>query len=226
METCNIDDMVKAVRVALDQNMDGKALSVLGDSDTLTLDEIIRSTMIDAVATIEEIAPLEMLEGCEEAVKTGEEYAIAWGSTKTGSAIKEGSVSLPNDFYRFVSFKMSDWDRAVFIPIMQETPEYERLKNQYSGIGGTPKNPAVAIDVPNGILEFFCSGETAKVTSFKFIPKPAIKDGHISICPKLKRAIIYANAALAATVFSSVDQMQLLMSTAYRLAHVQPTEKQ
>lgn len=226
METCNIDDLVKEVRVALDQNMDGKALSMLGDTDTLTLDEIIRSTMVDAATAIEEGAPLEMLEGCDDAVKEGEDYIVSWGKEKKGSDIQAGSVALPSDFLRLVSFKMNDWDCAVSMPTAQETPAYERLQDQYSGIGATPRHPAIAIDVPNNVLEFYCSAKTAKVASFKYVQKPVAKEGKITICPKLRRAIVYANAAMSAAVFSSVDQMQVMTALAYRHAHIQPSEKQ
>lgn len=225
METCNIDDLVKQVRIVLDQNMDGKALSMLGDTDTLTLDEIIRSTMVDAATAIEEAAPLEMLEGSNNAVVKDADYSILWGKQREGSAIKSGEVSLPSDFLRLVSFKMNDWSYAVSTPTSRETPAYELLQNRYSGIGATPRNPAVALDIPNGVLEFYCSAETAKVATFKYIPKPVVKDGEITICPKLKRAIVYANAAMSAAVFSSVEQMQVMMSLAYRLAHIQPPEK-
>lgn len=104
METCNIDDLVKEVRVALDQNMDSKALSMLGDTDTLTLDEIIRSTMVDAATAIEEGAPLEMLEGCDDAVK--EEKTTSYHGERRRKVAPYKQEALPCRVISFALYRL------------------------------------------------------------------------------------------------------------------------
>lgn len=231
MQDYSVDDILKEVRVVLDQNMDGKALASLGDSDTLTLDEIIRNTMTDAATTIEELAPLDMLDDGVDALKEDSDYSVTWQKQKNGSDIFDGSVRLPDNFMRIVSFKMSDWNYSVHEAVPMESPLYIRLQSQFSGIGGTPIKPYVAIDNAQGKLEFYSSkhvqdGKSASVQVFKYLPLPSIKGDKISLCPKLHRAIVYANASLSAAVYSSTEQMQILMSMAHRFAHILTNEKQ
>ena len=60
--TVQATEMAKAVRVAIDMNKDDEPLFVEGDTDTLTLDEIIMAKLADAVRLVEMEAPATMLE--------------------------------------------------------------------------------------------------------------------------------------------------------------------
>ena len=44
-----VDDIVRDVRIAMDENAVNEQLAGIGDVDTLTLDEIIKSKVTDAV---------------------------------------------------------------------------------------------------------------------------------------------------------------------------------
>ena len=57
-----IDRIMEDVRVCLDQNMDSGALIESGDIDTLSLDEIIRSKIVEAVQRVHTAAPYYLLE--------------------------------------------------------------------------------------------------------------------------------------------------------------------
>lgn len=54
--------MARAVRVAIDMNKGDEPLIMEGDTDTLTLDEIIMSKLADAVRMVVSEAPLHLLE--------------------------------------------------------------------------------------------------------------------------------------------------------------------
>ena len=47
-----VEDFIREVRIALDRNMSSDALAALGDTDTLALDDIIRSKVMDSVRTV------------------------------------------------------------------------------------------------------------------------------------------------------------------------------
>ena len=53
----SVDSLQRDVRIALDKNATSEALTSLGDIDTLTIDDIIRSKLVAAARIVETIAP-------------------------------------------------------------------------------------------------------------------------------------------------------------------------
>ena len=51
------------VRTALDQNMNSDTLKIIGDVDTLALDDIIASKILEAVKRVHSSAPSYLLDG-------------------------------------------------------------------------------------------------------------------------------------------------------------------
>lgn len=122
------------VRTALDQNMNSDTLKIIGDVDTLALDDIIASKILEAVKRVHSSAPSYLLDG-------GHNFgdAIYWKEHESGW------ILLPEDFMRFVVFQMNDWERAVFNPINTDDPEYEKQSSRFKGIRGTCQRPVCAI---------------------------------------------------------------------------------
>lgn len=196
------DEMVKDVRVAIDMNHNSTPLLIDGDEDTTSMNDIIRSKLVDAVRMVEMEAPLNML---EQGHLFGD--AVTW--TNNG----RGWILLPDDFMRLVVFKMSDWEYSVTEPITQDDPTYSRQFSRYKGISGNPQRPVVAIvnRAEGNVLEFFsCKDNTATIDQAVYIPIPQIdKDGGIDISEKCYRASIYRAAALS---LSSIgDQLTTTM---------------
>lgn len=94
--------------------MNSDTLKIIGDVDTLALDDIIASKILEAVKRVHSSAPSYLLDG-------GHNFgdAIYWKEHESGW------ILLPEDFMRFVVFQMNDWERAVFNPINTDDPEYE-----------------------------------------------------------------------------------------------------
>ncbi|MEG2599576.1 MAG: hypothetical protein RSA66_08890, partial [Muribaculaceae bacterium] len=63
MKVYTLDDIAKDVRVALDQNMVSAALTEIGDVDTLSHDDIIKSKIVESVKRIHSEAPPYLLDG-------------------------------------------------------------------------------------------------------------------------------------------------------------------
>lgn len=177
------------VRICLDQNMESDALIESGDIDTLALDEIIKSKILEAIQRVHRDAPNYLLEG-------GHNFgdAVYWGD------MESGWVLLPQDFLRLVVFEMDDWEQAVYQAISTDDPEYEKQRSRFKGIRGTAQRPVCAIAIrPEGrVLEFYsCKSEDAQVSRAMYIPYPTIdEDGGVDICERCYNAVIYTAAGL------------------------------
>lgn len=180
--TYDIEELKREIRVCLDQNMVSTPLAELDDVDTLSLDDMIESKIADAALFIEREAPRYMLDG-------GKPFSgdIAWEESPWEEDYKKGRIALPDDFIRLISFKMSDWQRAVTDVISEDDPRYEQMQSRYPGIAGSPQSPvcALAHDSEAGdnrlVLEFCSSAEESKVSRAMYLPMPVIDGTEIDI---------------------------------------------
>lgn len=211
--TYETTDLIRDIRIAIDQNTSSQQLVLTGDIDTLSLDEIIESKIADAARIVESSAPLHLLD-------SGEAFgnSVGWKS-RVGYGM--GFVRLPEDFMRLITFQMSDWVRAVSTPITENDPLYIQQQSRYPGIRGCPQNPIVAIvEQPIGlVLEFYsCTGgEDVFIKRARYIPTPRIVDGSIEICEKLRSAVVYYAAYLTALTTAQGELAAGLLNTANEL---------
>ncbi len=200
--TVQAEEMAKAVRVAIDMNKGDEPLFVEGDTDTLTLDEIIMAKLADAVRLVEMEAPATMLE-------SGHDFGDNIFIGEDG----KGFVILPEDFMRLISFRMSDWKRTVFEAISENDSQYALQSSKWKGICGNPEKPVCAIvrRSEGKVLEFYsCNDNTAIVTQATYVPIPKIDiDGGIDVAENCYRAAIYRAASLA--LASVGDQLSTTM---------------
>lgn len=194
--------MARAVRVAIDMNKGDEPLIMEGDTDTLSLDEIIMAKLADAVRLVEMEAPATMLE-------SGHDFGDNIFIGEDG----KGFVILPEDFMRLISFRMSDWKRTVFEAISENDSQYALQSSKWKGICGNPEKPVCAIvrRSEGKVLEFYsCNDNTAIVTQATYVPIPRIDiDGGIDVAENCYRAAIYRAASLA--LASVGDQLSTTM---------------
>lgn len=194
-----LDKIMQDVRICLDQNMTSDALLVSGDIDTLALDDIIRSKILEAVQRVHMDAPNYLLEG-------GHNFgdAVYWRE------LESGWVLLPPDFMRLVVFEMDDWEQAVYQAISTDDPEYEKQRSRFKGIRGTAQRPVCAIAIrPEGrVLEFYsCKSKEAQVSRAMYIPYPNIdEDGGVDICERCYDAVVYTAAGLTLLTCGEVEK--------------------
>lgn len=202
-----LDDIAKDVRIALDQNMTSDALAEIGDVDTLALNDIIKSKIVEAVKRIHSEAPAHLLDG-----------GYNFGDAVYWKEYESGWVLLPENFMRFVVFEMDDWERAVFHAINTDDPEYEKQSSRFKGIRGTAQRPVCVISIrPEGrVLEFYsCKSTNAKVSRAVYLPYPRVdKYGAIKICKRCYDAVVYTTAALVLTTFGDADKSAALSELA------------
>lgn len=203
MTVYKLDDIAKDVRIALDQNMVSDALTEIGDVDTLSVDEIIKSKICEAVKRIHSEAPPYLLDG---GYNFGD--AVYWKDMECGW------VLLPENFMRFVVFEMDDWERPVFFPISTDDTEYDLQSSRFKGIRGTAQKPVCAISIrPEGrVLEFYsCKSKEAMVSRAVYIPYPKVDcDGAIEICRRCYNAVVYTTASLVLTTFGDTEKSSVL----------------
>lgn len=198
-----VDDIMRDVRVCLDQNMTSEQLLQTGDIDTLSLDDIVRSKILEAVVRVHTVAPTHLLEA-------GHNFgdAIFWGD------LESGWVLLPHDFLRLIVFEMSDWERAVFNAITPEAPEYALQRQRVKALRGTAQRPVCALTTrPEGrALEFYsCKSEDAYVHRGQYLPYPVIdEEGGIDISERCYTAVVYAVASLVSLTLGEADKASAL----------------
>lgn len=202
--------MARAVKVAIDMNRGDEPLIMEGDTDTLTLDEIIYAKLADAVRMVEMEAPLTMLE-------SGHDFGEH--DTYIGEDGK-GFIILPNDFMRLISFRMSDWTRTIYEAITESDPQYALQSSRFKGICGNPEKPVVAVvrRSEGKVLEFYsCRDNAATVAQATYLPIPKIdRDGGIDVAEDCYRAAVYRAASLAlASVGDQLSTSMLEISKSY-----------
>ena len=194
---------MRDVRVCLDQNMTSEQLLQTGDIDTLSLDDIVRSKILDAVVRVHTVAPTHLLEA-------GHNFgdAIFWDD------LESGWVLLPHDFLRLIVFEMSDWERAVYNAITPEAPEYAQQRQRVKALRGTAQRPVCALTTrPEGrALEFYsCKSEDAYVRRGQYLPYPVIDaEGGIDISERCYTAVVYAAASLVSLTLGEADKASAL----------------
>lgn len=194
---------MREVRIVMDKNMTSTALHGLGDVDTLSVDDIIKSRVVDAAKRVELQAPLHYLENGHN---FGDNIYWEQGKDRAGC----GWTLLPNDFMRLMVFQMSDWKRPVFQAISPTDEEYAMQWSQFGGIRGNTEFPVCAISVrPEGrVLEFFsCKDNTAEIVKAVYLPEPTIDSYEgIDLCERCHDAIVYMIASLSFYVLGEKEQ--------------------
>lgn len=199
-----IDEIQRDVKVAIDQNMTSDALLSLGDVDTLSLNDIITSKIVEAVKRVHSQAPSYLLDG-----------GYNFGSVIYWRELECGWCLLPDNFMRLIVFKMDDWERPVYHAISEDDEEYQLQSSRFKALRGTSQRPVCAIAIrPEGrMFEFYsCKSTEAKVSRAVYLPYPVLDDNDgIEICERCYNAVVYMIASLVLTAYGSAEQSSLFL---------------
>lgn len=198
------EELVGDVLVALDENGASEELRSEGDRDTLMLDGLVGSKLVEATRRIHMEAPYQMVEGGHNGGDS-----VVWDSDGSGRIV------LPRDFLRLVVLQMSDWERPVYKLKRATDASYLRQGSRYKGIRGTSRRPeAYLVHDPEGLAIEFHASKTggASVRHFSYLPEPRIDvDGYIDVCPLCRRAVVYLAGSFAA---ASLREWELMKNMA------------
>lgn len=202
-----IADIIRDVRIAIDQNMTSEKLLTTNDIETLSLEEIIQSKIVEGVRRVEMTAPAHYL---EEGHSFGD--SICW------KELESGWIPLPDDFMRLIAFRMSDWEQTVYTAISADDPLYQKQNSRMKGIRGNIQKPVCAIvNRPEGkVLEFYsCKTEDAYPVVATYIPYPKIDNYNgIDISERCYTSIVYTIAALVLTTYNEREKASALIELA------------
>ena len=189
--------MVEEVRITLDENQAENSY-LQGSTDNMELDEIIRAKLADAVRAVVEMCPAGLLDGVPMEGDALRPIPAADGS---------GSLVLPDDFLRLVSFKLRSWGRAVTTASDEGSATDHLQRNPYTR--GTPLKPVCILShnaQGRRTLEYFTAGCHAEggydhtVERALYVPLPVPTpgtEGDTLVIPHLLRpAIVYYCAGL------------------------------
>lgn len=199
--------IARDVRIAIDQNMTNEQLLAIEDMETLSLEDIIRSKIVEAVQRVETTAPVHFLEEGHDFIDS-----IFWGD------LESGWVFLPDDFMRLIAFRMSDWERTVYAAISVDDPQYAKQSSRFKGIRGNVQRPVCAIvnRAEGKALEFYsCNSEEAYISRASYLPYPHVdEDGGIDISERCYRAVIYTVASLVLITYGEAEKASALTELA------------
>lgn len=195
MKTYSIEHIIEQVRIKYDEfGADGSEM--VESPDNVDMNTIIASNVGAAYRFIMFNADLSMLEG--KAIEEDSGFSIDDNLV--------GHLSLPADFMRGITARLSSWKSSSSTIIEENSTEYRMQADPYAC--GTPEYPVVAlIHTNNGKeLEFYkAKSKEDELKSFVYIPAPlddfSTETGSIQIADQLSEAFIYYVAALTATTF-------------------------
>lgn len=196
-------DIVRDVKVVLDENMSSEELLALEDIETLSMEDIIESKVEEAVRRVESVAPINMLESGHNLIDS-----LFWNGDGSGFVV------LPDDFMRLMAFKMSDWERVIHDAISVNDPIYLKQSSRFKGIRGNKQKPVVAIvNRPEGrALEFYsCDNENATMEIGVYRPYPKVDEYKgVEISERCYRAVVYTIGALVLITYGEADKASAL----------------
>lgn len=210
----SLKQLVRDIRVAMDENVTDDGLQFLREVNTLTLDEVIRHQIEPAAQLVLSRADVRYLEG---------------GKSFLGSSVSRlergaGRVQLPSDYLRFLYFKMSDWDYGVTDYITPDDAFYPQQFSRWAGVRGNPHRPIVAI-VPceDGMcVEYFTSN--GSVADARYVGMPRLQgtedDCTLDFPSKLKHALVCMAASLSCQKLGQVNEAENLSLVANALMGV------
>jgi hypothetical protein len=181
-----VTDIEKRVIALLDENSEIlEERTVYGD-ETAEVKFLIRQLLPDAARAVLSEAALSDI---DEVSSIGSP-AVSFGSDG------RGVMTLPDDYLRLVSFRMSDWTRSVTIP-MDATGDVYALRCS-SRMSDRLKSPGVAVihSKSGRTLEIFGSSSDATVALALYVAMPTISDG-----------VIHLPSALVSTVEKRTAEM-------------------
>lgn len=180
-----LEELVKEVRITLDENASQSAY-LKENRDNLELDEIIISKLPEAARDVTESCPIESLDPVE--------MDVSVTSTEGG-----GIITLPDDFLRFVSLRMSGWNRSV-TSLAAEGSDIDMMQRNPYTRGTSTKPVCVFTHTESGkkAIEYF--GSSSSVDKALYMPLPDIeKEGGVDVLPistLLRKSIVRRAAGL------------------------------
>lgn len=215
-------DIETQVRVILEQNQAENTI-IAEEDNTLKLDEVIRQKILHAARHLLETSDVSAIDyGRTASVTPTEIEGAGWGE------LSAWAFTVPSDYLRLLTLKMSDWRRGAHATIPVESAEYSQLRSGFIGITGNPERPVVAEAQHIGTLddavvqwrelEAYTSA-TGECDEFRYCPIPTYETVDnvvvLNFPERLYRMLLYQTGSLVAATYKDTALAQLLMNMVY-----------
>lgn len=200
-----VEELIKKVRITMDENSSSSRLSEIKDIDSLQLDDLIRESIVAGVKYVHSNADVtELTDDVTEDASTSSVEEEIIGSDKYIQYI-----DCPSDFHILSSIKMSRWKKPVRILSVLNNVNEDMELCPYYGIGSDQESPAVYLTERNSKRVFMacsCHEEGSTLETFRYLPLPSIKEGNIQIIKGREDDCAYA---IAYNVFMSLGDANM-----------------
>jgi hypothetical protein len=217
MITLSLDHAHKYLLQVLDELKNLESGAMLAETDELDTKKLTEGYIVEAALKAHKDAPAHLVNGKigtekprkEEDVVENETYDY---SVSFDSESKVASIQMLQKSARLASLKASDSNIVVTEAIPEDQPAARMQNNKY--VRGTYDDPRVIV---NKLWEddylptyTYYSTVSAEATfSLEYVPYPEIKDGGISISPKLEYAVLTLLVAMVLDALSYPDKANL-----------------
>lgn len=158
-------ELINKVKTRIDEvSSEGELIVDVGIENTKPYDSIIDELLDESALEVLLKAPFYRL-----AVSKAENLVC----TPVANDKSIGKISVPNDFIRLVSFKMSDWQQSV-TSLAQPGDELARKQSNKYIRGGIAKPVGVLKNTPDGlVIEYYSvkQSDTHSLEEFYYIKK-------------------------------------------------------
>lgn len=200
-----VEELIKKVRITMDENSSSSRLAEIKDIDSLQLDELIRESIVAGVKYVHSNA--DVTELTDDVTEDGSLSSVE--EEKVGSEKYIQYIDCPSDFHVLSSIKMSKWKKPIRILSSLNNVNEDMELCPYYGIGSDKESPAVYLTERNGNRVFMacsCDEEGSTLENFRYLPLPSIKEGNIKIIKGREDDCAYA---IAYNVFMSLGDANM-----------------
>ena len=208
-----VEELIKKVRITMDEHSASSRLAEIKDIDSLQLDDLFRESIVAGVKYIHSNADVtELTDDVTEDAKLSPVEEKMIGTDKYIQYI-----DCPSDFHVLSSIKMSRWKKPVRILSSLNNVNEDMELCPYYGIGSDQESPAVYLTERNGKRVFMacsCDEEVSSLETFRYLPLPSIKEGNIQIIKGREDDCAYA---IAYNVFMSLGDTSMASAMAEKI---------
>lgn len=213
MKTISKDEMIRAVRVVLDENKVTPMIDGLnaGDITQLSIDDIIADSIPRAVRYVMKYADAKYIENGTN----GEDAEIHTAKTRD-TEIWYGWVPMPEGFVRLLSAKMDSWDYPTYGIAPRGSDVYAMQHGHALCLVGSHDKPVATITPDGKRIELFpASDDEDGLDEFWYVAVPDDVEGY-EIGDRLYPAAVYLCAALVSTTLGEIDKAKAMENIAVK----------
>lgn len=217
-----ISEIIKRVRVILDEIGLDDARFNDTDVDTSNMDITIKSKIFEAICFVHKNAPAFRVDYMNATPSN-----VSWKEVRAGAGVWKVNFSVTGDHanvLRFLSMKLTGEQITCTTFCTEWDPLY--IQQQDPNACGTSEHPVgvIRIEDTGYIVEYYSvdkqpTNENTATEFIRYVPYPDLSGDYVFISHALVNAVLYRVAALVASTYSDKNAQVLFdLSTSYMIS--------